>query len=253
MSQVSECLSISLNNGVAVLEIDRPPHNFFDVELITRIARSVTELNGIDACRAMVLTSRGKIFCAGADFSGGKQIEPGAIYTAALPIFRRTKPLIAAVQGPAIGGGLGLAVAADFRIVAPEARFQANFVRIGLHPGFGLTHTLPRLVGAQIANDLMLTGRRVDGREAMTLGLADRLAETYELKNAAVSFAETIASGAPLAIKTIQTALIAGLAEEVEKAMARELLEQQRLFATEDFREGVAATRDKRPPQFKGC
>jgi 2-(1,2-epoxy-1,2-dihydrophenyl)acetyl-CoA isomerase len=253
MSAVTECLSISLNRGVAVLEMDRPPHNYFDLELITRIARSVTELNEIDACRAMVLTSRGKTFCAGADFRSGVQVDAGAVYGAALPIFRRTKPLIAAVQGAAIGGGLGLAVAADFRVVAPEARFQANFVRIGLHPGFGLTHTLPRLLGARIASDLLLTGRRVDGREAVELGLADRLAETLELKNAAVSFAETIAEGAPLAIKSIQGALIAGLADEVEKAMARELVEQRRLFATEDFREGVLATRDKRPPQFKGC
>jgi enoyl-CoA hydratase/carnithine racemase len=253
MSVANDCLSITLNRGVAVLEIDRPPHNFFDLELITRIARSITELNGIDACRAMVLTSRGKVFCAGADFGGGVQIDAGAIYSAALPIFRRTKPLIAAVQGPAIGGGLGLAVAADFRFAAPEARFQANFVRIGLHPGFGLTHTLPRLLGTQAASDMLLTGRRVDGREALSLGLADRLAEVYDLKNAAVSFAETIASGAPLAIASIQSALVAGLADEVEKAMAREWIEQQRLFATDDFREGVLATRDKRPPQFKGC
>lgn len=252
MSTMNECLSISLNRGVAVLEIDRPPHNFFDLQLITSIARGVAELNEIEACRAMVLASRGKVFCAGADFSGGTPIDAGAIYQAALPIFRRTKPLIAAVQGPAIGGGLGLAVAADFRVVAPEARFQANFVRIGLHPGFGLTYTLPRLVGTQTANQLFLTGRRVDGREALDLGLADQLAEVFELKNAAVAFAESIASGAPLALKSIHAALIAGLADEVEKAMAREWVEQQRLFPTEDFREGVLATRQKRPPQFKG-
>lgn len=248
----NECLSISLNRGVAVLEIDRPPHNFFDLQLITCIARGVTELNEIDACRAMVLASRGKVFCAGADFSGGSIIDAGALYEAALPIFRRTKPLIAAVQGPAIGGGLGLAVAADFRVAAPEARFQANFVRIGLHPGFGLTYTLPRLVGTQTANQLFLTGRRVDGREALELGLADQLAEVFELRNVAVAFAESIASGAPLALESIQGALIAGLADEVEKAMARELVEQQKLFGTEDFREGVLATRQKRPPQFKG-
>jgi enoyl-CoA hydratase/carnithine racemase len=253
MSAVTECLSISLNRGVAVLEMDRPPHNFFDLELITRIARSIGELNEIDACRAMVLTSRGKIFCAGADFGSGEQVDAGAIYSAAMPIFRRTKPLIAAVQGPAIGGGLGLAVAADFRVVAPEARFQANFVRIGLHPGFGLTHTLPRLVGRQTANELFLTGRRVDGREAVELGLADQLAEVFEIKNAAVAFAESIAAGAPLSLKAIHGALLAGLAEEVEKAMAREWQEQRRLFLTEDFREGVLATRQKRPPQFKGC
>lgn len=250
---MSKSLSISLNRGVALLEIHRPPHNFFDLDLITRIARGVEKLNETAECRCMVLAAQGKVFCAGADFSGGpEQVDAGAIYRAALPIFRRRKPLVAAVQGPAIGGGLGLAVAADFRVVAPEARFQANFVRIGLHPGFGLTHTLPRLLGVQVASQLLLTGRRVDGREALTVGLADQLAEAAELRDAAVSFAEGIAAGAPLSIGSIQSALIADLADEVEQAMARELVEQQRLFASADFREGVLATRDKRPPVFNG-
>jgi len=248
----AECLAISLQNGVAVLEMRRPPHNFFDQELIGRIASAVEELSETADCRAIVLVSQGKVFCAGADFVKPGQIDARALYGAALPIFRRRKPLIAAVQGPAIGGGLGLAVAADFRIVAPEARFQGNFVRIGLHPGFGLTHTLPRLLGTQAAYSMLMTGRRVDGHEAVRIGLADQLVELSELRQAAINFAGTIASGAPLAIRTIQTALIAGLAEAVEQAMAREFIEQEKLFATEDFREGVLATKEKRPPAFKG-
>lgn len=251
---MSESLSIALSRGVAVLEMHRPPHNFFDLELITRIARGIEAMNETAECRCMVLAAEGRSFCAGADFGGGSvPVDAGAIYRAALPIFRRRKPLVAAVQGPAIGGGLGLAVAADFRVVAPEARFQANFVRIGLHPGFGLTHTLPRLLGAQVASQLLLTGRSVDGREALTLGLADQLAEAGELRSIALGFAESIAAGAPLALRSIQSALIAHLADEVEQAMARELVEQEQLFASADFREGVLATREKRPPVFNGC
>lgn len=252
MPESAECLSISLERGVAVLEMRRPPHNFFDHEMIVRIARAVEELSETADCRAMVLAAQGKSFCAGADFTGSGRIDAGALYRAALPIFRRRKPLIAAVQGPAVGGGLGLAVAADFRVAAPEARFQANFVRIGLHPGFGLTHTLPRLLGMQAASAMLMTGRRVDGHEALRIGLADQLAEISELRQAAVSFAGTIASGAPLAINSIQDALVAGLAEAVEQAMARERIEQEKLFATEDFREGVLATSEKRPPVFRG-
>lgn len=245
-------VSVTQLAHVGVVEIHRPPHNYFDAELVAGIAAAITTLDAAPECRAMVLVSEGRCFCAGADFTGPSRTDPGAVYRSALPIFRRHKPLVAAIQGPAIGGGLGLALSADFRVAAPEARFQANFVRIGLHPGFGLTHTLARVIGTQAAANLFLTGRRVDGAEALQLGLADKLVALADLRAAAIEYAEIIGAGAPLAIQSIQTALTQDLAGCVEKAMSRELAAQEALFKTADFVEGVRASAERRAPRFTG-
>ena len=148
---------------VGTIELRRPPFNFFDVSLITEIADALEAFDQDVEIRSVVLSAQGKVFCAGANFNepaqsaqeaggaeGGPADSLGAargIYTQAVRIFRATKPIVAAVQGAAIGGGLGLAVAADFRITCPEARFAANFTKLGFHPGFGLTTTLPELIG----------------------------------------------------------------------------------------------------------
>jgi enoyl-CoA hydratase/carnithine racemase len=210
-------------------------------------------MSGDPDCRAIVLAAAGKCFCAGADFGGATPVDAEAVYRAALPIFRRRRPLIAAIQGPAVGGGLGLALAADFRIAAPQARFHANFVRIGLHPGFGLTYTLPRLIGVGAASSMLLLGSRIDGAEAVRIGLADQMAEPTDLRGDAISFAKRIGAGAPLAVSSILAALNSNLADEIEQAMQRELAEQRKLFDSEDFREGVLASAQRREPVFRGC
>src|SRR5690606_1104175 len=135
--------------------------------------------------------------------------------------------LIAAIQGPAVGGGLGLAVAADLRIASPAARFHANFVRIGLHPGFGLTETLPQLIGWHPAYRMLLEGRRVGAEEALGLGLVDRIANAETLREEAIGFAQEIAEWAPLAVASIHAALTDGLADIAEAAMAREFAVQE--------------------------
>ena len=166
---------------VATVEIGRPPDNFFDAELITSLADACAWLDEQPEFRAAVLCSDGKHFCAGADFTGrsGRTGMGGAkeLYAAAARLFEARTPVVAAVQGAAVGGGLGLACAADFRVASPQARFCANFARLGLHHGFALTVTLPAIVGEQRALDLLCTGRRVGGEEAARIGLADRLAE----------------------------------------------------------------------------
>ncbi|MGH3174172.1 MAG: enoyl-CoA hydratase/isomerase family protein, partial [Streptosporangiaceae bacterium] len=166
---------------VATVEIGRPPDNFFDAELITSLADACAWLDEQPEFRAAVLCSAGKHFCAGADFTGrsGRTGTGGAkeLYAAAARLFEARTPVIAAVQGAAVGGGLGLACAADFRVAGPQARFCANFARLGLHHGFALTVTLPAIIGEQRALDLLCTGRRVGGEEAARIGLADRLAE----------------------------------------------------------------------------
>ena len=166
--------------------------------------------------------------------------------------FRTRTPSVAAVQGAAIGGGLGLALATDFRVCAPEARFAANFARLGFHHGFGLSVTLPRLIGQQRAMELLYTGRRVKGEEALAMGMADRLVALDQLMAEAHDLAGEIAASAPLAIDSIRETLRGGLADEIRAATDREKAEQDRLQQTEDFKEGVRATRERRPADFQG-
>ncbi len=241
------------DDHVATIELCRPPNNFFSLDLIGGVADALATLDETAGCRAAVLCAQGKHFCAGADFSGsGATYTTEDLYAAAVRIFRAQTPMVAAVQGAAIGGGLGVALAADFRIAAPEARFSANFARLGFHQGFGLSVTLPRLVGPQAAAELLYTGRRVKGDEAVSLGLADRLAPLDELRTTAHALAREIATSAPLAVQSIRATLRGDLADQVEAATAHELVEQLRLRETDDFVEGTRAMAERRPPEFRG-
>jgi enoyl-CoA hydratase/carnithine racemase len=244
------------DDHVAEVELRRPPENFFDQALIACVADALEALDAEPACRVVLLCAEGRHFCAGADFRspGGDARGDSSrhLYDEALRLFRTRKPLVAVVQGAAVGGGLGLALAADFRVAAPEARFAANFARLGFHHGFALGETLPRLVGPQRAAELLYTGRRVKGDEADAMGLCDRLVPLPDLRPAARAFALEIARSAPLAVVSIRETLRAGLAERAAAAMARERREQERLQGTADFREGVAAMAARRLPAFRG-
>ena len=240
---------------VATLEIRRPPNNFFDIGLIEALARAIAALDTDARCRAIVLCSSGKHFCAGADFTGPATPAPTErhLYDAAVDLFATATPVVAAVQGAAIGGGLGLACFADFRIAAPEARFSANFARLGFHHGFGLTVTLPALVGQQRALELLYTGRRIDGEDAVTIGLADRLAPLPDLRSHAHALAAEIAASAPLAVDSIRSTMRGDLATRIRAATDHEQAEQDRLRQTADWREGVQAMAERRPPTFTGA
>ena len=192
-------LSVTMTDYVAIVEIRRPPNNFFDFNLIRQIADTYELLDNDDACRAIVLCSEGKHFCAGADFSareswGQEQLDAqaGNLYREAARVFRAQKPVIAAVQGAAIGGGLGLACSADHRVTCREARFSANFSRLAFHQGFGLSETLPRLIGPTQASLLLLTGRRVPGDDAHAMGLADELVPQADVRERAMALAQEL-------------------------------------------------------------
>lgn len=247
-------VSITRDGHVSVVEMRRPPNNFFDVALIKAIADAYSRLDDDVDCRAIVLCARGKHFCAGADFRlpDSERGSAQELYTQATRLFRARKPVVAAVHGAAIGGGLGLALSADFRVGASSSRFAANFSRLGFHPGFGISVTLPRVVGPQKALEWTLTGERVHGESAYAAGLLDELVSEAEVRSAALHFAERIAASAPLALVSIRTTLRAGLADAVEAATAHELAEQTRLQATADFHEGIAAAAERRPPEFTG-
>ena len=236
---------------VALVEFSRPPHNYFDGALIGAIADAYEQLERDGSYRAIVLCSEGKHFCAGADFAGENPAE-GDLYEQAVRLFAAGLPVVAAVQGAAVGGGLGVALSADFRVAGPDSRFSANFARLGIHHGFGVTVTLPRVVGPQRALELLYTGVRLRGEEAHAIGLCDRFAAEDRLREEAVVLAEEIAASSPLAVRAIRRTMRGSLAQEIREATAHEASEQAKLFATRDFREGVAAAADRRRPRFTG-
>ncbi len=258
-------LHLEISDHVATVEIRRPPHNFFDFHLIRQLADTFEALDPDPACRAIVLCSQGKSFCAGANFGDGSRVQAdgsveGALnrvgidhlYVEAVRLFAATKPVVGAIQGAAIGGGLGLALVPDFRVGCPETRFAANFTRLGFHPGFGLTHTLPRVIGRQKADLMFLTSRRIRGIEAHAWGLLDVLTDQAQVRETAWALAREIATNAPLGVTSTRATLRQGLSEAVRAATDRELQEQTRLRKTEDFKEGIAATHERRAPNFKG-
>lgn len=252
---MSEELSVRVDGHVGVLEIRRPPNNHFDHALLEKLADTAEEL--AESCRALVLCSEGKHFCAGVDFAaGGVGDNPvkglTAVYGQGLRLFSLPVPVIAAVQGAAVGGGLGLACAADFRVAEPTSRFHANFGLLGLHQGFGLTASLPRIIGRQKAADMLYTARRVTGTEAHEIGLADILADTGSVREAALEHAHRIAASAPLAVRSMKATMRAELLAELPGALEREILEQTRLMDTEDHAAGVAASLGRVRPAFGG-
>jgi len=278
-SRSTEDLGIEIaDDYVTTIEIRRPPANFFDLSLIAQLADTIEELDADDRTRAVVLCAEGKHFCAGANFGGGSSSAAGGgsssaargrsssssssaessdddgrhLYDEAVRLFATQTPVVAAIQGAAVGGGLGLALFPDFRVACPESRFSANFARLGFHHGFGLSVTLPELVGSQVAMDLLYTGRRVPGEEAHTIGLCDRLVEADRLRDEARAWAVEIATSAPLAIRSIRETLRGDLANRIRLATDREKAEQDRLQKTADFREGIRAMGERRTPEFEG-
>jgi enoyl-CoA hydratase/carnithine racemase len=243
---------------VATVELRRPPNNFFDLAMIARIADVYDELARTTPARVVLLCAEGKHFGAGADFSGrsegagGAAGGPGDLYREAIRIFDADLPVVAAVQGAAVGGGLGLACAADFRVASPSARFSANFAQLGFHHGFALSATLPAIVGQQHALDLLYTGRRIDGAQAARIGLADLLSGADDVREVARTKARQIAASAPLAVRSIRRTMRAALVADVRRAVEREAGEQMQLQQTADWREGVRASMERRAPAVRG-
>lgn len=257
-------IGVETSGFVTLVEIRRPPNNFFDIALIRGLAGALEALDGDRSCRAIVLAAQGKAFCAGANFGDGstldqegrrpgEQAQPVAhLYVEAVRLFRTRKPIVAAVHGAAVGGGLGLAMVADFRVTCPEARLCANFTRLGFHPGFGLTVTLPEAIGKTNAALMFYTSRRFTGEDAYRMGLAQALVAQDRVRATAHELAAEIAQNAPLGIVATRATLRADLADRVARATEHELREQSSLRNTQDFKEGVKAMAERRVPNFAG-
>ena len=257
---ITKHIDVKSAGHVTTIEIRRPPLNYFDLALIQEIADALELIDADANCRAVVLAAQGKAFCAGANFGTSDPATPekaratsGELYREAVRIFRNKKPIVAAVHGAAVGGGLGLAMSAHFRVTCPEARFDANFTKLCFHPGFGLTVTLAEAIGRTNASLMFYTSRRVSGEDAFKMGLASMLVAQDEVRTAALQLANEIAECAPLALVSTRATVRAGLAERVAAATDRELEEQSWLRQTEDFKEGVKAAAERRVANFKAC
>jgi enoyl-CoA hydratase len=249
--------------GVARLVLDNPAQrNAMSAEMTASWGRAVEQLAADPEVRVVVVTGAGTAFCSGGDprWIAG---EPDAsvdrlrtrmigFYRAWLAIRSLEVPTIAAVNGPAVGAGLCLALACDLRYAAAGATMSAPFVRLGMNPGMASTYLLPNVVGDAHARDLLLTGRSVEAEEARQLGLVSRVFAPDAFEGEVQAIAEGIAATAPIASRYTTVALRGGGHPDLESAIQWEALAQPITLATEDLQEGVRAAREKRPPEFRG-
>ena len=221
----------------------------------------VREERHVRDIRAVVITGRGKSFCAGADFrsmaTGAEdgrlpQEQAFGMYAPFLSVLDIEVPTIAAMNGHAIGGGLGLALVCDIRIANSEAKYGANFARLGFHSGMAISYLLPRIVGVPAAADLLFSARILTGAEAEKVGLVHRAVTSGEVAAEAARRAQVIAGCAPAAIRLMKRSLYSGMEWDPRRAAEAEAWAQSATLATADAREGIAALLEKREPEFTG-
>ncbi|HTW21379.1 MAG TPA: enoyl-CoA hydratase-related protein [Mycobacteriales bacterium] len=251
------------DDGVVLLTLDLPERrNAMTAELTSAWTRAVDQLRADRGVRAVVVTGEGSAFCAGGDLSWigeSPDLTVDSIRDRMLPFYRSwlsirelEVPTIAAINGPAVGAGLCLALACDLRYAAASAVLSAPFTALGMHAGMAATWLLPEVVGLPVARELLFTGRRVDADEALRLGLVNGVFAPEELHSGALDVARRIAANAPIAIRLTVAALRGGGHRSLEAALQFEALAQPVTFATSDLTEGINASKERRPPRFTG-
>ena len=250
-----------VKDHIATLTLNRPENrNSMTPEVLEGLAAAVAAARADADVRCVILTGKGKSFCAGADFRSRAEPDPSqaphersyAMYAHFLKVLDVEVPTIAALNGHAIGGGMGLAVVCDLRVANRDAKYGVNFVRLGLHPGMATTYLLPRLMGVPRATELLLTGRIVSGAEAAEAGLVNYAVDTDAVETKARALAAEIAGAAPQAVRWTKQSIYRHLDWDPKQAARFEAHVQSRSFETEDHREGVKALLEKREPQFRG-
>jgi enoyl-CoA hydratase/carnithine racemase len=256
---VPEFVRVRRDGAVATIRLDRPPVNALSEGVSLELWDAAREVETDEAVRAVVVWGGERTFSAGADVRamaelGPREVEPsvGALEGALRHLEAVPKPVVAAINGYALGGGCELALACDFRFAASDARLGLSEIRLGVVPGAGGTQRLPRLVGLARARDMIFTGRHVDAGEALDMGLVDGVTPPERVYEEALERARAFAEGPSMAYRAVKLALLgfsnrgqeAGL--ELERDVFREL------FATQDQKEGMRAFLEKRDPRFTG-
>ena len=260
-----KCLLYEVKDGVATLTLNRPERlNALGDTLRDDLLDAITRSSADPEVRVMVVTGAGKGFCSGGDVKAMNEAKESgrerSLMDRIAPSRDRTllamrdapQPIIAAVNGAAAGAGMNLALACDIRIASTAARFSQAFVKRGLHPDWGGTYFLPRLVGMAKACELTFTGDVVDAQEALSLGLVSQVVAPEELMPAVLALARKIAAGPPVAIRLAKRGLYRNAESGLREALEFETFAQNACTETEDAREGIKAFVEKRAPVFRG-
>ncbi|HTR54361.1 MAG TPA: enoyl-CoA hydratase-related protein [Kofleriaceae bacterium] len=255
-----EAVRYESDGAIGVITLQRPDNrNSMTPELLDAFATASERARRDASVRCVIVTGTGASFCAGADFKatlqraeGAPHVRSYAMYEPFLSLLDLAVPVIGALNGHAIGGGFGLALVCDVRIGAEDAKYGANFVRLGLAPGMAISYLLPRLVGVARASELLYAARLVDGREAAALGILNRAVPAAAVLAEAMTLARAIADNAPLAVRATKAAIRRGLDLAVRDAALAEAYAQAETVASDDAREGIAALLEKRAPRFTG-
>ncbi len=253
-----ETLLVAREEQFATITLNRPPGNAISEQLVRDLDQALTSVESDDDVRALIITGAGdKIFCAGADlgsaFSGGN-VEAFVRFgnTVMRKIERFPKPVIAAVNGHAVGGGCEIAMACHFRILKESARMGQTESNLGITPGFGGSQRMPRLIGRTKALEFLILGTQVPAAECLALGLVNRLAKEGETLADAKALARQLAKRPPIATRLIIEAVDEGLEAPIDKAIDIEVRAFVKTLRTEDASEGIQAFFAKREPRFKG-
>lgn len=260
----TDLVTLEVRDAIAHLTLNRPDaRNAMTVEMGRCVEATVERINAMQDVRVVIVTGAGRAFSSGGDLDSlakdaglgdsGEGLGGGAnFYSLYLSIGRLTVPSIAAINGHAIGAGLCFALACDLRVMHEEAKVGMTFVKIGIHPGMAATWNLPRLVGPAHAADLLYTGRLVDAREALAMGLVNRVAGDATFRATVDELARAIAANGPVAVRALKQTLRGSATRTIEDAIVREAHAQAMTFQTNDAREGIAAIKAKREPRFSG-
>jgi 2-(1,2-epoxy-1,2-dihydrophenyl)acetyl-CoA isomerase len=253
---------VEIDDAVATVVLNRPEkYNAMNEETVDEYSEVFRMVSADDQIRAVIVTGAGKAFCAGADRSSHifNMEGPSEFWVFMQKISRMilqirglSKPVIAAINGPAVGGGCNMALACDIIIASQAASFRQIYVQIGIHPDSGGTYFLPRLVGTAKACELMFTGRAVSAPEALEIGLVNQVVPPDKLLETARNLAKEIAGRSPLAIKMIKSSIYDSLESDLETVLELEAKALSVLMYSEDHKEAISALVEKRQPVFKG-
>jgi 2-(1,2-epoxy-1,2-dihydrophenyl)acetyl-CoA isomerase len=262
---VNDTVLLRVGDGVARVVLNRPDRlNAFAGDMRDALHDAIDRAASDPAVRVLVITGAGRGFCTGADvevmgdlLARGDEATFERMVAAGMRVVRRLRdveqPVVAAVNGAAAGAGAALALACDFRVASSSASIGLTFNRIGLHPDWGATRTLARLVGPGRAAELVLSGRMVDAAEAERIGLFERVVPAEAFEAGVDALAGELAAKPPLALRLAKRTLAEAAELDLDAVLALEGERQLRCFRSSDAREGIAAFRERRPPMFRGA